>query len=507
MCSLCVWLNGGVHMTRQYICIDLKSFYASVECVAQGLDPLNTNLVVADPTRTEKTICLAVTPALKAVGVPGRPRLFEVAEIVRQENARRRRLAPKQTFTGRSVLADALAGNPALELDYLVAPPQMRRYMAVSTEIYRIYLRYIAPEDIHVYSVDEVFMDVTDYLETYRCTAHELAIRMIREVLRETGITATAGIGTNLYLAKIAMDIVAKKMPADKDGVRIAELDEMSYRKLLWEHVPITDFWQIGGGIARRLAREHIYTMGQLARASLYHEDRLYQVFGVKAELLMDHAWGWEPCTIADIKAYRPENHSLSQGQVLPEPYPAEKARLIVREMTDQLVLDLVRKGVTADQLVLDIGYDHTGIPADYAGKLTADRYGRMLPKPAHGSVGLGGQTASAKTLLAAAMRLFDSIADAALMVRRLNVTVNHVVPAQEIAEEPPVQLGLFDDPEAVRRRQEQAYAARVKEQRLQETLLQIKSRYGKNAVLKGMNLKAGATARARNEQVGGHRA
>ena len=494
-------------MQPQFICIDLKSFYASVECVEQGFDPLKTNLVVADPSRTEKTICLAVTPSLKAIGVSGRPRLFEVIETVRQENERRRRRAPGQRFTGKSCMADALAADPGLELDYLVAPPQMRRYMAVSTEIYRIYLNYIAPEDIHVYSVDEVFIDVTPYLETYHCTAHALAIRMIRDVLRQTGITATAGIGTNLYLAKIAMDIVAKKMPADKDGVRIAELDETAYRRLLWEHEPITDFWQIGSGTARRLAHEYIRNMGQLARASLSDEDRLFRIFGVKAELLIDHAWGWEPCTMAAIKSYQPESRSLSQGQVLSEPYTAEKARLIVREMTDQLVSDLVRKGVAADQLVLNIGYDHTGIPAHYDGVLTADRYGKLLPKPAHGSIGFGRHTASAKDIISAAMQLYDRIADRDLLIRRLNVAVNHVICAADAGEAPPVQYGLFDDAEAIQRRQQQKQAAYAKEQQLQEAILRIRSRYGKNALLKGMNLKEGATARARNEQVGGHRA
>ena len=494
-------------MQPQYICIDLKSFYASVECVERGLDPLKTNLVVADPTRTEKTICLAVSPSLKAVGVPGRPRLFETVQIVRQENGRRRSRAPEHRFTGRSCMADELAADPALELDYIVAPPQMRRYMAVSTEIYRIYLKYIAPEDIHVYSVDEVFIDVTPYLETYHCTAHELAIRMIRDVLQTTGITATAGIGTNLYLAKVAMDIVAKKKPADQDGVRIAELDEAAFRRLLWDHEPITDFWQIGRGTARRLEHEYIRTMGQLARASLHSTDRLYKLFGVKAELLIDHAWGWEPCTMAAIKAYRPEHHSLSQGQVLSVPYTAEKARLIVREMTDQLVSDLIRKGVVADQIVLDIGYDHTGIPEQYNGVLTIDRYGKILPKPAHGSVSFGRHTASAKIILAETMRLFDRITDTALLVRRLNVAANHVICAADAEEAPPVQYGLFDDAEAIRQRQQQEQTALEKEQKLQEAILRIRNRYGKNALLKGMNMKEGATARARNEQVGGHRA
>ena len=343
-----------------YAAIDLKSFYASAECVARGMEPLNTNLVVADISRTEKTICLAVSPSLKAIGVSGRPRLFEVIQKVAQANEQRRRYAPNRTFTGRSCCAEALARDPSLEIGYIVAPPQMRRYMEISTEIYRIYLKYIAPEDIHVYSIDEVFMDLTNYLETYHCTPHELVMQIIRDVLKISGITATAGIGTNLYLAKVAMDIVAKKMPPDADGVRIAELDERGYREQLWGHTPLTDFWMVGSGTVRRLEAMHIRNMGQLARCSEYDENALYKAFGVKAEMLIDHAWGWEPCTIAAIKAYRPENHSLSQGQVLSVPYSAEKARLIVREMTDLLVLDMVRKGVAADQIVLHIGYDHT---------------------------------------------------------------------------------------------------------------------------------------------------
>ena len=493
---------------KQYICIDLKSFYASVECVARGYDPLNTNLVVADLTRTEKTICLAVTPSLKALGISGRARLFEVIQKVRAANENRVLRAPKRQFAGKSIFADELRKNPALEIDYYVAPPQMRRYMTVSAGIYQIYLKYIAPEDIHVYSIDEVFIDVTNYLETYRCTAHELAMHMIRDVLDATGITATAGIGTNLYLAKIAMDIVAKKMPPDRDGVRIAELDEMSYRSLLWEHLPITDFWQIGSGTARRLAQQHIYNMGQLARASVYDENRLYRTFGVKAELLIDHAWGWEPCTLEAIKAYRPQNHSLSQGQVLSVPYAYEKARLIVREMTDQLVLDLVRKDVTADQIILNIGYDHTGIPVDYDGTLAVNHYGKTVPKPAHGSVSLGRQTASAKIILAAAMQLFDRITDSRLLVRRLTVAANHVTAARETDEDDePVQYGLFDDVEALERRRAQENIARQKEQALQKAILSLKDRYGKNAVLKGMNFSEGATARERNAQVGGHRA
>ncbi|MBR5722912.1 MAG: DNA methylase [Oscillospiraceae bacterium] len=490
-----------------YAAIDLKSFYASAECVERRLDPLNTNLVVADLTRTEKTICLAVSPSLKAIGVPGRPRLFEVIQKVAQANEQRRQRAPHRRFTGKSYDADALARDPSLEIGYIVAPPQMRRYMAVSTGIYRIYLKYIAPEDIHVYSIDEVFLDLTNYLETYHCTAHELVMRIIREVLQTSGITATAGIGTNLYLAKVAMDIVAKKMPPDADGVRIAELDETGYREQLWGHEPLTDFWQIGAGTARRLEALHIRNMGQLARCSEYDEAALYKAFGVKAELLIDHAWGWESCTIAAIKAYRPVNHSLSQGQVLSVPYSADKARLIVREMTDLLVLDMVRKGVAADQIVLHIGYDHTGIPADYSGTLTKNHYGKTVPKPAHGSVNLGRHTASAKQILAAAVQLFDRIADRELLVRRLNVTANHVIREQDIQEDAPVQYGLFDDPELLERRRASEQNRLAKERRLQEAVLSIKSKYGKNAVLKGMNFQDGATARDRNAQVGGHRA
>ena len=491
-----------------YAAIDLKSFYASVECVEHGLDPLNTNLVVADRSRTDKTICLAVSPSLKAIGVPGRPRLFEVVQKVETENQRRIRSAPGGKFSGESYYADELARDRSKKLTYVIASPQMRRYMEVSANIYKIYLKYVSPDDIHVYSIDEVFIDVTNYLVTYQCSAHELVMRMVRDVLDNTGITATAGIGTNLFLAKVAMDIVAKKMPPDKDGVRIAELDEMSYRQKLWDHTPITDFWQIGSGIARRLEALHITNMGQLALCSEYNEDILYKTFGVKAELIIDHAWGWEPCTIAAIKAYRPENHSLSQGQVLSKPYSAEKAKLIVREMTDQLVLDMVRKRVVADQIVLNINYDHTGIPEDYSGKLVLNYYGKKAPKPAHGSVNLGKYTASTKIILSAMMQLCDRILDKELLVRRLNVAVNHVIYEKDVPEEDtPVQYGLFDDVDALERKRELEQAALAKERKLQEAMLAIKGKYGKNAVLKGMNFQEDATARERNGQVGGHRA
>lgn len=490
-----------------FICIDLKSFYASVECIARGFDPLNTNLVVADESRSEKTICLAVSPSLKAVGVPGRPRLFEVIQIVQQENEQRLRRAPDQTFTGKSCFADALAKNPALELDYVVAAPQMARYMEISTQIYQVYLRYIAPEDIHIYSIDEVFIDAAGYLQTYRCTAHELALRMVRDVLKETGITATAGIGTNLYLAKIAMDIVAKKMPADKDGVRIAELDEMSYREQLWQHRPLTDFWRIGRGTARKLEKEYIYTMGDLARFSETGEDRLFKLFGVNAELLIDHAWGFESCTMQAIKTYKPENHSVSQGQVLSEPYSFEKGRLIVREMTDLLVLDLVRHGLVTDQIVLTVGYDYTGIPEDYAGTVETNHYGKQVPKSAHGSVNLNRQTASTKLILEAVMQLYNEIVNPKLLVRRMYVVANHVIREQDADKERLIQYSLFDDAEELERQREREAVFLTKERRLQDAIIRLKGKYGKNAVLKGMNFQEGATTIARNGQVGGHKA
>ena len=491
----------------QFVCIDLKSFYASVECVARGLDPLNANLVVADLSRTEKTICLAVSPSLKSLGIPGRARLFEVIQKVQRENERRRQLAPQKRLTGESIFGDELTAHPEYAVSYIAAVPQMRRYMNVSAQIYDIYLKYIAPEDILVYSIDEVFIDVTNYLETYRCTAHALAMRMIRDVLAQTGITATAGIGTNMYLAKIAMDIVAKKMPPDKNGVRIAELDELSFRKTLWSHRPLTDFWRIGAGTARRLNAMYIHTMGDLAQFSEYGEDRLFKEFGVNAELLIDHAWGYEPCTMATVKRYQPQNHSVSQGQVLSVPYACEKARLICMEMIDQLSLELVRKRLVTDAVEVVIGYDHTGIPTDYAGTLVRNHYGKIVPKPAHGICRLSQQTASTKLMTAAALRVFAQAVDPALLVRRINVIALNVVPEQLAEPEAPVQYGLFDDVEALERRREQEHVKLQRERQLQEALISLKSRYGKNAVLRGMNFMEGATARERNEQVGGHRA
>ncbi|WP_294404329.1 DNA methylase [uncultured Ruminococcus sp.] len=490
-----------------YLAIDLKSFYASVECVERGLDPLDTHLVVADEKRTEKTICLAVTPALKAYGIPGRVRLFEVMQKAEMINRERLRKNGYHAFSGVSASAKALETDASLQLQYLVAPPQMAHYIQISTQIYQIYLRYVAPEDIHVYSIDEVFIDISSYLKMYHCTPRALAERMIKAVLRETGITATVGIGSNLYLAKVAMDIVAKHMPADQDGVRIAQLDEISYRKQLWDHQPLTDFWRIGNGYQKKLSDSYLYTMGDIARCSLQNEDKLYRLFGVNAELLIDHAWGWEPCTIADIKAYRPENHSISQGQVLSCPYSRSKARLIVKEMTDQLVLDLVGKGLAADQVTLTVGYDGASVPDDYHGILQKDRYGKKIPKQAHGSRKLEYTTDSFQEILKAVLELFDQITDEKLMVRRMYVVANHVIPAAEVPEERPVQLNLFEDAAAIQQAQEHRKMALEREHRLQKTLLAIKGRYGKNAILKGMNFQEGATARERNGQVGGHRA
>ncbi len=491
---------------RTYIAIDLKSFYASVECVERGLDALDTNLVVADPSRTEKTICLAVSPSLKRYGIPGRARLFEAIEQVRQANALRRSRAPKYKFTGKSFYAHELDSNPSLEIDFIVAPPQMARYMEISTNIYNIYLKYIAPEDIHVYSVDEVFIDATNYLKTYKKTAHELTMTIIRDVLKSTGITATAGIGTNMYLCKVAMDIVAKKMPADKDGVRIAELDEMSYRELLWEHKPLTDFWRVGRGYSKKLEDNGMYTMGDVARCSIENEDKLYKLFGINAELLIDHAWGWEPCRISDIKSYVPESNSLSLGQVLSAPYPFDKAKLIVREMTDNLVLDLVKKGLVTDQMVLTVGYDIEN--AKNVSSIETDRYGRKTPKSAHGSINLKEMTSSTRIITDAVMELFDRIVDRTLTVRRMYVVANRVVTLRSLKDrEQFEQLNLFTDYEKREQEEQKQKETLEKERAIQKTVISIKDKFGKNAILKGMNFEEGATAKERNEQVGGHKA
>ncbi|MEO2239102.1 DNA methylase [Dorea sp. YH-dor226] len=504
---------------RVYIAIDLKSFYASVECVERGRNPLTTHLVVADKSRTEKTICLAVSPSLKTYGIPGRARLFEVVQKVREINAKRRCRAPGGVFQGVSDDAQKLEASPALEVNYIVAPPQMALYMKYSARIYDIYLKYVAPEDIHVYSIDEVFMDVTNYLGTYRMSARELVQKIIRDILESTGITATAGIGTNLYLSKVAMDIVAKRIEPDQDGVRIAELDEMSYRELLWSHRPLTDFWRVGKGYARKLEERGLYTMGDVARCSIgrpseyYNEDLLYQTFGVNAELLIDHAWGWEPCTIADVKAYQPENNSVGSGQVLQHPYDYGKARLIVREMTDLLVLDLVDKHLVTDQIVLTVGYDIENLNTEkkkkaYRGKVKTDHYGRTVPKHAHGTVNLDRQTSSTREIMDAVMHLYERIVDRELLVRRIYLTANHVIDeAQAGRKETYEQLNLFTDYEAQREKRAEEEKAFEKERRMQEAVLRIKKRFGKNAILKGMNLEEGAMTIERNGQIGGHKA
>ena len=506
-------------MDRTYVAIDLKSFYASAECVQRGLDPLDTNLVVADLSRTEKTICLAVSPSLKSWGISGRARLFEVVQRVKEVNAERQAKAPGRKFTGKSSLHSELMNDPSLALDYIVAPPQMHKYMEISTKIYQMYLKYVAPEDIHVYSVDEVFIDATKYLEFYHQSAHEFTMTLVRSVLKETGITATAGIGTNLYLCKIAMDIVAKHMPADKDGVRIAELDERSYRELLWDHKPITDFWRVGRGYARRLESHGLYTMGDIARCSLgkpadfHNEELLYKLFGINAELLIDHAWGWEPCTIKDIKNYRSESNSISSGQVLSYPYTFEEARIVVQEMADLLVLDLVRKDLVTDQMVLTVGYDTSNLDdpekmANYKGTVTKVHYGKPIPTNAHGSINLSGYTSSTKEICEAVMKLYDRIVSKDLLVRRMYVVANRVVPPSSLETKPVYeQLDMFTDYEAREKEEKEKEEKLALERKEQETILEIKKKFGKNAILKGTNLQEGATAKDRNAQIGGHRA
>ena len=498
---------------RIYLACDLKSFYASVECIERGLNPLTTNLVVADLSRTEKTICLAVTPSLKAWGISGRARLFEVVQRVKEVNLRRQLFAPGKQFTGSSSDDTELRSNPSLAVDYIVAPPRMAHYMDWSTKVYDVYLNYIAPEDIINYSIDEVFMDVTNYLDTYKLTARELAGKIILDVLKSTGITATAGIGPNLYLCKVAMDIWAKHSQPDKNGARIAELDEMSYRRNLWEHRPLTDFWRVGGGYARKLERHGLYTMGDVARCSLENEELLYQLFGVNAELLIDHAWGWEPCTIAEIKAYKPESKSTGTGQVLQCPYDYDKARLVVKEMADQLALDLVDKGFVTDQLVLTVGYDRDNLRTPeklkkFRGEISMDRYGRAVPKHAHGTANLEEYTASTKRITAAALELFDRIIDRDLLVRRFYLTATRVAeegaaPDKKAFE----QIDLFTDYAAKQEQEAQEATDLEREKKIQRTMLDIKKRYGKNAILKGMNLEEGATAKNRNRTIGGHRA
>ena len=501
-----------------YIAIDLKSFYASVECKERHLDPLTTNLVVADASRTEKTICLAVSPSLKAYGIPGRARLFEVIQRVKEVNTVRRSNAPGRQFTGSSCFAPELAEHPELELSYITAPPRMAFYLEYSTFIYNIYLKYIAPEDIHVYSIDEVFMDVTHYLKTYGLTPKELASKIIKDVLDSTGITATAGIGTNLYLCKVAMDIVAKHVDPDENGARIAELDEMSYRRLLWNHRPLTDFWRVGHGYRKKLEDAGLFTMGDIARCSLgrdneyYNEELLYNMFGVNAELLIDHAWGWEPTTMDFVKSYKPETNSISSGQVLHCPYDAEKGKLIVKEMTDLLVLDLVEKKLVTDQIVLTIGYDidnltNAKIRNNYKGEVTTDHYGRKVPKHAHGTVNLNRQTSSTQIILNAVMDLYDRIINPGLFIRRVTVVANHLMDESQIREtEQFEQLDLFTDYAALERKRKEEEERLSRERKLQEAMLSVKKKFGKNAILKGMNLQEGATTIERNRQIGGHK-
>ena len=498
---------------RTYIAIDLKSFYASVECRERGLDPLDTHLVVADEKRTDKTICLAVTPSLKSYGISGRSRLFEVRQRVREVNAARRSRAPGHALTGETHVFSELERDPSLAVDFIIAPPRMAYYMEYSTRIYSIYMKYVSPDDIVVYSIDEVFIDVTGYLDTYGLSARELAMKIVLDVLNTTGITATAGIGTNLFLCKVAMDIVAKHIPADENGVRIAALDEMKFRRELWSHRPITDFWRVGRGIAKRLADYGMYTMGDVALCSEKDEELLYKLFGKNAELLIDHAWGWEPCTVAAIKAYTPGAKSLSSGQVLQCPYEADKARLVLREMADLLALDLVDKRYVTDQIVITVGYDIENLtdPARrrrYHGPVEKDRYGRTIPKQAHGSINLGGHTSSTKKILDAVSELYDRIIDRNLLIRRLTVVANHLLPeADALKKHAFEQLDLFTDYAAEQAKEKVEDEALARERRLQEAALAIKKKFGKNAILKGMNLEKGATARDRNGRIGGHKA
>ncbi len=500
---------------KYYAAIDLKSFYASVECIQRGLDPLTTNLLVADASRTEKTICLAVSPSLKAWGIPGRARLFEAVQKVSEANALRKMRNGNREFRGKSWDANELNRDPSLAIDYITAPPRMAMYMETSTKIYEIYLKYVAPEDMHVYSIDEVFLDITPYLRSSGLSPHDFVRRIIRDILKTTGITAAAGIGTNLYLCKVAMDIVAKHVDADADGVRIAQLDEMTYRRLLWDHRPLTDFWRVGRGYERKLQKHGIHTMGDIARCSLghpnefYNEDLLYKLFGVNAELLIDHAWGIEPCTIADIKAYRPETNSLSSGQVLHCAYTAQKAKLVMREMTDLLVLELVDKGLVTDQIVLTVGYDIDNLTdperrKKYTGQVVTDHYGRKIPKHAHGTANLPRHTSSTREIVEAVMALYDRIVDDDLLVRRMTIAACHVLRETDVVPSGvPAQLDLFASQEDPAEKE----AARQREKRRQQAVIEIKKKYGKNAILKGMNLEEGATARDRNRQIGGHKA
>ena len=498
---------------KTYIAIDLKSFYASVEAMERGLDPMTTNLVVADPSRTEKTICLAVSPSLKSYGISGRARMFELIQQVRLANAQRKRNAPKGIFNGSSYNANELKSNPSLSIDYVVAPPRMALYIEYSTRIYQVYLRHVAPEDIHVYSIDEVFIDATSYLKLNNMNAHDFTRMLIKEVLAETGVTAAAGIGTNLYLCKVAMDITAKHIPADEDGVRIAELNEMTYRRTLWNHRPLTDFWRVGRGISEKLEKYGMLTMGDVARCSLQNEDLLYRLFGINAELLIDHAWGWEPCRISDIKAYKPQTNSIQSGQVLQFPYDFEKAKLVVREMADSLSLDLVEKKLVTDKITLVVGYDienlkDLGRRSAYSGEIKMDFYGREVPKQARGTANIGRKTSSTKLITESVTELYGKIVDKSLLVRRMYITAENIVPEDSIDKSfVPEQLSLFEDYEEKKRKKAAENGFLKKERQVQDALVSIKHKYGKNAILKGMNFKEGATAKDRNKQIGGHKA
>lgn len=500
---------------KTYICIDLKSFYASVECIDRGLDPLTTNLVVADSSRTEKTICLAVTPALKSFGVSSRPRLFEVVQKVKEINEQRLKKCKNHIFTGESDNSNELNNNPSLKLSYIIATPKMAHYIEVSSKIYSIYLKYISEEDIHVYSIDEVFMDVSKYLNTYKMDARELTMTIIQDVLKETGITATAGIGTNMYLAKVAMDIVAKKMKANKDGVRIAKLDEMSYRKELWNHKPLKDFWRVGPGYVKRLEKLELYTMGDIAKCStgsfddFYNEDLLYKEFGINAEILIDHAWGIEPATIEDVKKYKPKSNSLSTGQVLSCPYDYTKGKLIVKEMTELLSLDLVEKGLLTSQLTLSIGYDAESLSNDskYNGQIEIDHYGRSIPKGVHSSINLDGYTSSTLELIEAVTTLYKRIVNPNLLIRRVVICASILMKASDYNPTPQFrQFSLFDDQEAIINTENEKQKKRENEIKLQKAIITIKNKYGKNAIVKGMNLEDGGTTIERNGQIGGHK-
>lgn len=498
-------------MNKVYMCIDLKSFYASVECRERNLDPLDTNLVVADESRTDKTICLAVSPSLKSYGLGGRCRLFEVRQKIKEVNYQRRKNNHYRNFTGKSYIASKLNNDPSLELDFIAAVPRMKLYMKYSTNIYNVYLKYIAPEDILVYSIDEVFCDITNYLSFYKMTAEELVMKIIEDVYNTTGITATAGIGTNMYLAKVAMDVTAKKMKPNKFGVRIASLDEMKYKKELWSHKPLTDFWRVGKGYAKKLEENGMHTMGDVARMSINNEDFLYKLFGVNAEFLIDHAWGYEPCTIRDAKKYKPSTNSISQGQVLHCPYNYEKTKLIVREMTDNLVLDLVEKHLKTDQFVLTIGYDIESlttpeIARKYRGEVTIDAYGRRVPKHAHGTANIDHKTSSTKVITSEIIKLYDRIVNPILLIRRLNLTACNLV-SEDMENKPIIeQVDLFSNYEEISKQKEKSLEDEIEEKKIQKTLLDIKKKYGKNSILKAMNYEEGATAKDRNSEVGGHR-